>query len=643
MDLVKAENVNVSKSVIIKGETQTNLVEELEEELVTYGSIKRHLVIDDPCSKFHNHVIIEYNEISAMRALKPQLPLDYKSPRDPNVTFTIRALDSVYTLEEGDSATKCYLEVLQNIAEASGKSFQDMLQEELSKMGMLGSKNLPTQEVPAAEPDKDSQSQTSDIAPSPSIQQEVVTATTTTHSLHASPVWSPEHMEPQNPAKRTEPTVTQHSLGSAGAAAPVMVQQALAMSDVNPPRVQQMVIEHIVKNDNAMSHQRLSFRLRVFSGKIPRPSNEPDYFTWRTGVEFLMTDPSISDLHRTQKILDSLLPPATDVIKQVTPQASPSAYLELLDSVYGSVEDGDDLFFKFMSTLQDGSEKPSEYLHRLQVILSTAIRRGGVSEKERNHRLLKQFCYGCWDQDLITDLQLEHKKEPPSFTELVFLIRTEEGRHASKQDRMRKHLGLQKQVPGASKLRTVAHRQTIYPCEGSDASDAETDILRRQIADLQTQVSAMQTPTEQKIKTHHPEAAEINALRKQVTEMKAQVALMKPVVPEITVDGSEVEITALKTQMAELQTQMTRMKVQDQQTGRKTRSKEPVTKAGSRPTDQRTAEQRQSNRPRPWYCFRCGEDGHIMPSCENEPNPELVEQKRHLCKERQLEWDRLNH
>lgn len=54
----------------------------------------------------------------------------------------------------------------------------------------------------------------------------------------------------------------------------------------------------------------------------------------------------MSDLHRTQKILDSLLPPATDVIKHVSPQGLPSVYLQLLDSVYGSVEDGDELLAK---------------------------------------------------------------------------------------------------------------------------------------------------------------------------------------------------------------------------------------------------------------------------------------------------------
>lgn len=31
--------------------------------------------------------------------------------------------------------------------------------------------------------------------------------------------------------------------------------------------------------------------------------------------------------------------------------------------------------------------------------------------------------------------------------------------------------------------------------------------------------------------------------------------------------------------------------------------------------------------PRPWFCFKCGEDGHIVANCTNEPIPALVRRK----------------
>ncbi len=119
---------------------------------------------------------------------------------------------------------------------------------------------------------------------------------------------------------------------------------------------------------------------------------------------------TLSFQSRTRRILDSLLPPAADVIKPMSLQSSPSAYLELLESVYGSVEDGDELLAKFMTMLQNPGEKPSSYLHRLRVMLRITVRRGGISESEKNLCLMRRFCRGCWDNGLIASLELEKKK-----------------------------------------------------------------------------------------------------------------------------------------------------------------------------------------------------------------------------------------
>ncbi|XP_052441706.1 adenylate cyclase type 1-like [Carassius gibelio] len=57
--------------------------------------------------------------------------------------------------------------------------------------------------------------------------------------------------------------------------------------------------------------------------------------------------------------------------QHLTPESPLKAYLEILDSAFGTVEDGDDLFAKYLNTMQDNSEKPSAYLQRLQVMLNT--------------------------------------------------------------------------------------------------------------------------------------------------------------------------------------------------------------------------------------------------------------------------------
>ncbi|GAA6081702.1 zinc finger CCHC domain-containing protein 18-like [Tachysurus ichikawai] len=129
------------------------------------------------------------------------------------------------------------------------------------------------------------------------------------------------------------------------------VSPTIEAKDVNPPEVQRIVVEHIVKSD-CISPSNASFRLRVFSGKVPRPTGEVDYDTWRKSVELILQDPSLSDLHRSRRILDSLLPPASEIVKQLGAKALPVAYLDILDSAFDAVEDGDDLFAKFLNMLQ---------------------------------------------------------------------------------------------------------------------------------------------------------------------------------------------------------------------------------------------------------------------------------------------------
>ena len=171
----------------------------------------------------------------------------------------------------------------------------------------------------------------------------------------------------------------------------VKTSQKLTISDMTPVKVLKVVVEHIVRSEEVASPSLMSFRLRVFSGRIPRPNNESDYDTWRTNVKLILTDPAVNDLQRSRKVIDSLLP-ATDLVKNLSPHASLATYLELLDSAYGTVEDGDELFAKFMSTLQNAGEKPSVYLHRLQVVISVAVKRGGVPAEESDRHLPKQFC-----------------------------------------------------------------------------------------------------------------------------------------------------------------------------------------------------------------------------------------------------------
>ena len=185
-----------------------------------------------------------------------------------------------------------------------------------------------------------------------------------------------------------------------------------------PPEVQKVVVEHVIRTSDRPSSYQDRVRLRP---------PESDYDTWRSNVEFLLTDITVPDKHTVRKIMESLLPPAAHIVEHLGPKASPQNYLSLLDSAYDTVDDRDELFARFLSTNQNSGEKPSSYLRRLQTVVSKVVKRGGIPAAESEQQLLKQFCRGCWNNALITSRQPEEKKNnPPSFSDMLLLLRTEE-------------------------------------------------------------------------------------------------------------------------------------------------------------------------------------------------------------------------
>lgn len=351
-----------------------------------YGHFKKVLV-DDENSPFFKNLVVEFTSHSAVIELAKVLPYTHFSESDPEIKICIMLPPMQSTVPAGaDAPSPDYINELRHLARRSGQKFENVLQDMLSQIN----EHLNTLQVePSSGVKNEGQltgSNVDEAAPSPGQQGE---AAGQPPSQPAPSHVVPEHPRPFVPLQRV----------------------SLAHSDVNPPEIQKVVVEHVLRSEELTNHSIPTLRLRPFSGKVPKPANEADYETWRSHVELLFADINLPPVNITRKIIESLLSPAVDFVKGLKPDTQPSMYLQILDSAYSTVQDGEELFAQFLNTLQDPGEKPSSYLQRLLFTLNTVVKRGGIAASEINKHLLRQFCRGCWDNGIISKLQLEQRRE----------------------------------------------------------------------------------------------------------------------------------------------------------------------------------------------------------------------------------------
>lgn len=108
---------------------------------------------------------------------------------------------------------------------------------------------------------------------------------------------------------------------------------SLTVSDLNPPVVQKVVVEHLVHTSDFAISGNSPSPLRAFSGRTPHPPIEV------ASTELLFQDPMVSDFCR---VCEGLLSPVADIVKSLSPTASPSACIQLLDSAFAPIKDGDE-------------------------------------------------------------------------------------------------------------------------------------------------------------------------------------------------------------------------------------------------------------------------------------------------------------
>lgn len=460
-DIGSEHGVNDRKSILLKGILDDDTDEDIVEAVSLYGSVGKIVRLKD------FQVIVEFDSEESLKLIS--FPSVIQSPKNPVSKWCLDRVEVLTTPTQSQSAIDENPE-----ATCSFKTVQN----ERGSSDSTGSESDSSGSSVIFSPQK-SQPPPSKPLKSVSKSQGGTEKLKRTRKGQA--------VRPKEQAKGTATTLDSDIL--------------------NPPDVQRIIVEHVIKSEATTAPG--SKRLRSFSGRVPKPPGEVDFETWCLHVELMFQDGYTMDVQR-RLILESLLSPAADIVKQLGSQSPPQDYVKLLQSAYGLVDDGEEIFARFLSTHQDAGEKASEYIQRLQTLLSTAIRRGGVSEANANRQLYKQFVRGCWDQTLLLTLQQKLRNDPaPKFSELLLELRTEEERRSLKVDRMQRHLG-------GFKAKPLAQFHGIpdpTPTTNQDTDlmqkyISETENLRKQVAELKLQLTEKRAQRRKKHEQKHASASE---------------------------------------------------------------------------------------------------------------------------------------
>lgn len=242
MDFVARLGIKITNAVIVSGVTGSEKDNEVFEYLRQYGTINRILTVDDSSSEFYQDQVVEFSSGLAVEQLAPALPYLYPSADHPGRKYCIHALPDVYTQTVGGSVTDSYLTELKGLAKLSGKDFEEVLRDVMSKF----EESMGTPEVVETSPSDDC----------------------------TEPTQSASLLLPHTDTFHSSKTVV-----SSGTSVfkPNQTPPMLSQTDIVSPDVQRIVVEHVVKTTEKTASIHSTLRLRAFSGRTPRPSNEADY------------------------------------------------------------------------------------------------------------------------------------------------------------------------------------------------------------------------------------------------------------------------------------------------------------------------------------------------------------------------------
>ena len=177
------------------------------------------------------------------------------------------------------------------------------------------------------------------------------------------------------------------------------------------------------KHQHATAISSYPPKVRVFSGgdnKIETP-----YDIWRYDVKMALMDPSYTKEQKEFAIRRSLTGSAARLVMYQGHDKPIDKILDVLDSVYGTVDNKEQLLAEFYSARQRDDEDVTTWSNRLQDIIGKGLEKGLVDYRDMNYMLHAMLWRGLKDisghkHDMIKDFnqlrvalrQLEKNHQP---------------------------------------------------------------------------------------------------------------------------------------------------------------------------------------------------------------------------------------
>uniref|UniRef100_A0A3B4DH60 CCHC-type domain-containing protein n=1 Tax=Pygocentrus nattereri TaxID=42514 RepID=A0A3B4DH60_PYGNA len=281
--------------------------------------------------------------------------------------------------------------------------------------------------------------------------------------------------------------------------------------------------------------------------------------------------------------MESLKGPALEIVRALRfskPEAKSDEFLDAINRAFGSPESGEDLYFSFCLMQQKSGVK------RLEPFLTRVVQKGGIMAKDMDRVRIEQLFRGAVNAKLLL-LQLclkERRNQPPNFLDLLSEIRAEEEYERSRH-KVRPHVrqvGAQEDVEADSvpvqSLKAELKTLKVEMAELAEKPRGNADEVK----------PLLLSSVHQRCKDS---ASEVTALKKDVNRMKQKVKNLTEKDSESVILAASAKVDTPKYYLG-------------------ADPKLPSTKDGG-----------------DFFCYQCGEDGHIATKCTLPENEKKVIRK----------------